>query len=228
MPQQRSRTLAQPEGLWTSSTHSREEGTIIDFILTTQSLTTQVIHPAVLPVSTHSDHMPLQLRALAPKRDKLRRRRLMEHVIWAPTWDKRVPTTWAPADPKAFCQKLESLQPRNLTELTEQVREVTKQQTARKPQRTQEHRELLLGLRQAPDTITRRAYQICLRKFLSDQAEGEGGTTIDGMGLWKRLDFCSSTKTPQSPAPSPDVKWHIGPQQMGTASTGSFDASLWG
>ena len=159
--------------------------------------------------------MPLQIRVLAPKRDKCRRKHLVEKILWAPSWDKRVPTTWAPSDPIKYRESLAAIKPTSLEDLTNQVRTVTKQHTAKKQHKDQEHKDLLQGLRQAKDTLTRRAYQICLRHFLTARKREREESQLTACASGKDWTFARPQRLPKA-------------LHLPRALNGEQDRSQWG
>ena len=152
---------------WPSAKRRGAEDSIIDFTCASDQLIGRVAKPELFPRSTASDHCPLWIRLLAPKRDRRCRKRLMEGVLKS-FGPNHLPSAWEPDDKRAFDKSLAEVVPESLEHLASSAVNIAKQHTKPSYKADPERHMLLQGLRNAPDPITRKAYQIRLRKHGQD------------------------------------------------------------
>ena len=144
---------------------SQDRGTVLDYIWCTAALKTLRVHPPNLPTNTVSDHLPLEVWVLAPKKDRRKRKQTFNTLVAKRDWQTRLPTQWKPADPNTHKDAMQQLQPPDIQTLTEQSVIIAKQFATYATTYQNDKQNLLKGLRNAPDAITRRAYQVCLREL---------------------------------------------------------------
>ena len=153
---------------WPSAKRRGDTDSVIDYIAMTSTLKGSVKIPTQFPTITTSDHLPLHLTALAPVRDKRHRKHLMEKLLPTKT-GTRIATTWKPKDEAAFRADLAHQIPATLQDLTTHMQHKAREHTQWEPSSPNPKANLLRGLREAQDPITRRAYQIQLRTVTREE-----------------------------------------------------------
>ena len=80
---------------WPTAKRHGDADSIIDYVAMSSNLHGYVSKPSAFPMVTTSDHVPLQLTVLTPKRDKRYRKHLMENLL--PTSHRpKIPVAWQP------------------------------------------------------------------------------------------------------------------------------------
>ena len=113
---------------WPSAKKRGATDSTIDYVAVTSSLKGRVSVPSHFPTITTSDHIPLYLEVLAPKRDKRYRQHLIEHLL--PSSDRvRLPTSWQPTNRTVLQERLAQDIPATLSELTTHIHQAAKAHT---------------------------------------------------------------------------------------------------
>ena len=156
---------------WQGQRHKQQPSTI-DFLFTSQKLHTTVhnnIHPQ--PATT-TDHKPIGMTCHAPYGSRMERRRIFEHLLAQNHGPRRrIPTTWQPARQGQFARQVRDMTFDSIQDLGQNLVEIAANHTAQATEATEKKQDLLQAIRQAPDQITKKAYQITLQSFRRQQRE---------------------------------------------------------
>ena len=113
---------------WPSAKRRGDSDSIIDYIAMTSALKGYVSKPQSFPEIATSDHLPIQLTVLAPKRDRRLRKRLFEEMMPRNN-PMRLPASWRPAQKQTLKQELSQNIPPDLTQLGEVSLAIAKKNT---------------------------------------------------------------------------------------------------
>ena len=177
---------------WPAEKRRGEEDSVIDIICASSGLVGQAKSPPNFPCVSTSDHHPIQVTLLAPTRDKKKRKKMMEALLQQ-YGRNRLNAGWEPTNPKSFKQELSEVQPRTLTQFAAETVQVAKRHTKYTHSADPYKQQLLQGLRNAQDPITRRAYQIELRSHARELKKKKEQEQLLKWALGQRLEFRVST-----------------------------------
>ena len=181
---------------WQGQRHKQQPSTI-DFLFTSNKIHTTIhnnIHPQ--PATT-TDHKPIGMTCHAPYGSRLERRRIFEHLLAQNHGPRRrIPTHWKPAQQGQFARQIRDMKFDSIQDLGQNIAEIAATHTPQATEATAKKQELLQAIRQAPDPITKKAYQITLQSFRRQQREHKEKQQLVEWAKGKSWTFKKQIKIP--------------------------------
>ena len=183
---------------WRGALAKGETASLIDHIAATNTTKCQIQIAHTFPTLTISDHKPIKATILAPKKDRRRRKQLMETILTQNVNSRKLPAHWKPHDPKAFQKELANLTPTSLQDLTQACYETARKHSQPWNAPKTARAALLKGLRAATNPLIRRAYQICLKAQVRQEKQQQ---TEEQLRKWATGSSWTFSKPHRMPGP---------------------------